>query len=71
MVGETIVFGGRLADSMNRYATWDEAEAGHQEMVALVGDSFLGKKPEPPKKPTPHVRQTWHDAIMSDDNKFD
>lgn len=33
---ETLVFGGPLADEMERYATWEEAEAGHQRMVERV-----------------------------------
>lgn len=33
---ETLVFGGPLADEMERYSTWDEAEAGHKAMVARV-----------------------------------
>lgn len=30
---ETLVFGGRLDGEMERYMTWDEAEAGHKLMV--------------------------------------
>jgi len=33
---ETLVFGGPLADEMDRYSTWDEAEAGHASMVERV-----------------------------------
>jgi hypothetical protein len=33
---ETMVFGGRLSDEQVRYETWDEAEAGHKEMVLRV-----------------------------------
>jgi hypothetical protein len=33
---ETLVFGGVCDGAINRYATWDEALDGHQEMVALV-----------------------------------
>lgn len=33
---ETLVFGGPLADEMDRYATWDEAKAGHEAMCARV-----------------------------------
>ena len=36
---ETLVFGGPLKDEMDRYATWEEAEAGHKEMVRRVKDS--------------------------------
>lgn len=33
---ETMVFGGKLSDEMDRYSTWDEAEAGHKAMVERV-----------------------------------
>ena len=33
---ETMVFDGPLDSETEHYATWDEAEAGHQEMVARV-----------------------------------
>lgn len=33
---ETLVFGGPLADEMQRYATWDDAERGHAAMVKRV-----------------------------------
>ena len=33
---ETMVFGGKLDEEMERYRTWDEAEAGHTAMVARV-----------------------------------
>lgn len=33
---ETMVFGGDLDQEQERYHTWDEAEAGHKEMVARV-----------------------------------
>lgn len=36
---ETLVFGGPLADEMDRYSTWDEAEAGHQTMVQRVEEA--------------------------------
>lgn len=36
---ETLVFGGRLDGEMNRYATWDEAERGHVDMVRQVVDA--------------------------------
>ncbi len=31
---ETMIFGGMHDREMKRYATWEEAEAGHKEMVA-------------------------------------
>lgn len=31
---ETLVFGGPLADEMERYSTWEQAIAGHEAMVA-------------------------------------
>lgn len=33
---ETIVSGGRLDEAAAKYATWDEAVAGHTQMVARV-----------------------------------
>lgn len=30
---ETLVFGGSLDGEMERYSTWEEAVAGHQEMI--------------------------------------
>lgn len=33
---ETLVFGGELADEMDRYETYEQAEAGHKTMVAKV-----------------------------------
>lgn len=33
---ETLVFGGKLADEMDRYSTWDEAVSGHKAMVERV-----------------------------------
>lgn len=33
---ETMVFGGELNGEMERYSTWDEAEAGHKAMLERV-----------------------------------
>jgi len=33
---ETMVFGGKSDGGMDRYATWDEAVAGHKKMVEKV-----------------------------------
>ncbi|PZR71766.1 MAG: hypothetical protein DLM66_00060 [Candidatus Dormiibacter spiritus] len=33
---ETMVFGGPLDGEMDRYSTWDQAEAGHEQMVERV-----------------------------------
>ena len=30
---ETMIFGGTLDEEMDRYSTWDEAAAGHKQMV--------------------------------------
>ena len=35
-VFETMIFGGALSDREWRYATWEEAEAGHRELLALA-----------------------------------
>ena len=39
---ETLVFGGPLANEMDRYSTWDEAVAGHEAMVARVKKTSQG-----------------------------
>lgn len=31
---ETMIFGGKLDQEQERYSTWEEAERGHQQMVA-------------------------------------
>ena len=33
---ETLVFGGKLADEMDRYSTWQEAKKGHKAMKKRV-----------------------------------
>jgi len=33
---ETMVFGGTMEEEMARYTTWDDAVAGHDEMVKRV-----------------------------------
>jgi hypothetical protein len=33
---ESLVFGGKLSDEMDRYTTWDEAVLGHKAMVERV-----------------------------------
>lgn len=35
---ETMVFGGQMDGFTRRYSTWDEAEAGHSEIVILVAE---------------------------------
>jgi len=40
---ETMVFGGGLDEEMERYSTWEEAEAGHAAMVEKVKKAL--KKP--------------------------
>lgn len=37
---ETMVFGGPLDHEMSRYATWDEAEEGHNNMVKRVKEGM-------------------------------
>lgn len=38
---ETMIFGGRLDEFQNRCGTWDEAEAMHNEAVALARSGHL------------------------------
>jgi hypothetical protein len=63
IVFETLVFGGRLDDSMNRYATWDEAERGHEEMNERVIKSFEGVRPDV-REGNPLIRCTWHEKVL-------
>ena len=44
---ETLVFGGVLDGEMDRYTTWEEAEAGHAHMVERVM-AAESAKPETP-----------------------
>jgi hypothetical protein len=37
---ETLVFGGPLDGEMDRYSTWDQAEAGHKEICARVREKL-------------------------------
>ena len=39
---ETMVFGGPLDEEMDRYTTWEQAEAGHAAMVERVKASPRG-----------------------------
>jgi hypothetical protein len=36
LIFETMVFGGKFDQDQDRYSTWDEAIAGHDEMVLRV-----------------------------------
>jgi len=46
LVFETLVFGGTLDEEMRRYATWDEAVAGHQQMCRMVEATLLKFGPD-------------------------
>ena len=37
---ETMVFGGKYDELQWRYTTWEEAEAGHDKVVALVKEAL-------------------------------
>jgi hypothetical protein len=37
LIFETLVFGGDHDGAMDRYSTWEEAEAGHAAMLATIG----------------------------------
>jgi hypothetical protein len=39
---ETLVIGGPLDEEMERYSTWDDAEAGHAAMVERVSAARAG-----------------------------
>lgn len=36
LIFETMIFGGKLDQEMDRYSTWEEAEAGHKIMIEKV-----------------------------------
>jgi hypothetical protein len=40
LVFESLVFGGPLSDEMQRYSSWEEAEAGHAELLQRVKATF-------------------------------
>lgn len=42
LIFETLVFGGSLDQEMDRYTTWEQAEAGHAAMVNRVGLAAMG-----------------------------
>lgn len=42
LIFETMVFGGPHDGEIDRYSTWDEANAGHAEMVARITSSECG-----------------------------
>lgn len=50
IVFETMIFGGAHDDYQERYATWDEAVAGHATAVALVRADMPGLEPDNPFK---------------------
>jgi len=43
---ETMVFGGELDQEMDRYTTWEEAEAGHKWMIERVKNTQFLKEGE-------------------------
>ena len=46
LIFETMVFGGVLDNEMDRYSTWEEAEAGHASMVKRVNETLNGNEKE-------------------------
>ena len=56
LIYETLVFGGKLADEMNRYTTREQAEQGHREMCERVRTGNLEfRKPLVELKPPRHI----------------
>jgi len=43
---ETMVFGGEMDGEMQRYSTWDEALAGHEQIVAAVKGKEVQQCPD-------------------------
>ncbi len=39
LIFETMIFGGDHDETMWRYSTWEEAEAGHERVVALAKEA--------------------------------
>ena len=68
LVFETLIFEGPLADWMNRYSTWEDAEKGHAEFVEAVRIAYA--MPEKIKqveaKLVRHMkaRKSWHDLVL-------
>jgi len=71
VVFESLIFGGPHDDWMRRYTTWDEAEAGHAEMVDVVRQTYLKpaniKKAEAKLRKLGAGRRTWHEHLLEDD----
>ena len=42
---ETMIFGGSLDEEMDRYSTWEEAEAGHKRMVTKAKAAIANCQP--------------------------
>jgi hypothetical protein len=69
---ESMIFlpGEEIDEHMRRYVTWDEAEAGHAELVAFVQGylSTPGAPPIPPiPKPTGLTSKTAWERLLLDD----
>lgn len=43
MLFETMVFGGKLDQKMERYSTWDEAEEGHKKWLKKAKEVLAGE----------------------------
>lgn len=43
---ETMIFGGEHDEAQARYCTWDEAEAGHKQAVALLMARYVKAETE-------------------------
>jgi len=48
---ETMIFGGLLDEDMERYGTWDEAEAGHKRWVEKVSRTLIPVNEFPKEQP--------------------
>ena len=55
---ETMVFGGPLTGARARYATWDEAAAGHKEMCKQVSQRVGAKRTKEGEQRT-SVEREW------------
>jgi len=68
IVFETMVFGGPLDEWQRRYATWDQAVAGHEETLDLVRQAYRGEPVELEEGAKLYVRRSWHERIIEDDD---
>ena len=69
---ETMVFGEDVPyDYQQRYATWQEAEIGHEATVGWLRHHLNVPPPEPTPEPPRPPAPTWHERLVADENDED